>query len=66
MPADYFAALPSDVEHHLHQLEDEDPLFACALRMMLWDAYVEAGQPFGADEDGMCTWWAFGQGTTVQ
>lgn len=66
MHADNITALPSDVEHHLHQLEDEDPMFAHAMRTMLWDTYVEAGQPFGADEDGMCAWWAFGQSTTVQ
>ncbi|GAB5537735.1 MAG: hypothetical protein Rubg2KO_39840 [Rubricoccaceae bacterium] len=66
MPANFSATLPSDVEHHLHQLDDENPLFADAMRMMLWDTYVEAGQPFGANEDGMYAWWAFGQGTTVQ
>ncbi len=66
MPSDYFAALPSDVEHHLHQIEDENPMFADAMRRMLWDAYAKAGRPLGPDEAGMYAWWAFGQATTVQ
>ena len=66
MPVDFFAALPSDVERHLHQLDDEDPMFADAMRMMLWDTYTQAGHPFGADEAGMCAWWAFGQSTMAQ
>ena len=66
MPSDFLAALPSDIEHHLHQLDDEDPMFADAMRMMLWETYSQAGLPLGPDEANMYAWWAFGQGTTVQ
>lgn len=33
---------------------------------MMWDAYCDADRPFGPDETGMWTWWAFGQGSTGQ
>ena len=50
----------------LRQLDDEDPAFADAMRRMLSFSYREAGRPLGADEAGMCAWWASGTGTTVQ
>ena len=66
MPTDLLPPLPADVQRHLRQLEDEDPMFADAMRLMLWDGYAQAGCPLGRDEHAMHAWWAFKTGTTVQ
>lgn len=66
MPTEFLAALPSDIQQQLSVLEEEDPSFAEAMRVMLWDTYVRSGLPLGHSEHGMHAWWAFGQGTTVQ
>lgn len=60
-----FAPLP-DLRLGVLQAAGGDPAFAAALRQILWDGYCHAGRPFGPDEDGMWTWWAYGERTTAQ
>ena len=66
MLVDTLSPAPADLGDRLDAIAEETPAFANALEVMLWDAYVEAGRPLGPEEDAMLTWWAFGQGTTVQ
>lgn len=58
--------LLADAGLSLADLDDDDPAFAQALRVLLWDTYQQAGCPLGEAESAMLAWWAFGQGTTVQ
>lgn len=59
------APLP-DVRLRVLQVADGDEAYAAALRGMMWDAYVQAGRPFGPKEDAMFAWWSYGQATTAQ
>lgn len=57
---------PYGFADRLEALDQDDPAFGAALRVMMWDAYTDAGHPLGAEEEAMLAWWGFGVGTTVQ
>ncbi len=67
MPTDLPTVQPiADVRLRVLQIAGGDAAYAGVLRTMMWDAYSDAGLPFGSDEDGMWRWWASDLRTTAQ
>lgn len=55
-----------DMATRVIQVAGGDAPFADMMRQMIWESYCDAGQPFGATEDGMYIWIAHQQQTTAQ
>ena len=48
------------------QAAEGDQAYADLLRTMVWNAYGDAGYPFGLSEAGMSIWWEHQQHTSTQ
>lgn len=55
-----------DTANKIIQVAGGNAAFGDMLRQMMWTSYCDAGQPFGATEEGMYIWIEHQQQTTAQ